>query len=98
MNLNEPSPELLERLAKRLGPKGFTIDPVDMEPWLTDWRGRVRGAAAALLSPASREEVSDIVTWAKAEGVAISSAGREYLDGSPVRRRRQVLSFFRSGA
>jgi FAD/FMN-containing dehydrogenase len=75
MNLNEPSPDLLQRLARRLGPKGFTTDPGDMEPWLTDWRGRVRGAAAALLSPATREEVADVVAMAAAERVAIVPQG-----------------------
>ena len=75
MNLNEPSPDLLQRLAGRLGPKGFTTDSGDMDPWLTDWRGRVRGAAAALLSPATREEVADIVALAAAERVAIVPQG-----------------------
>lgn len=75
MKLNEASPELLRSLDERLGPKGFTADPVDMEPWLTDWRGRVRGAAAALLSPASRDEVADIVRMAAAARVAIVPQG-----------------------
>lgn len=75
MKLNEPSPELLRGLGERLGPKGFTADPIDMEPWLTDWRGRVHGAAAALLSPATREEVSDVVRMAAAARVAIVPQG-----------------------
>lgn len=75
MKLNEASPELLRSLDERLGPKGFTADPVDMEPWLTDWRGRVHGAAAALLSPASRDEVADIVRMAAAARVAIVPQG-----------------------
>jgi FAD/FMN-containing dehydrogenase len=75
MNLNEPSPDLLRKLAERLGPKGFTTDPVDLDPWLTDWRGRVRGSAAALLSPANREEVADVVRLAAAERVAIVPQG-----------------------
>jgi len=75
MNLNEPSPDLLNRLAQRLGSKGFTTDPVDLDPWLTDWRGRVKGVATALLSPATREEVADIVAMAAAERVAIVPQG-----------------------
>jgi FAD/FMN-containing dehydrogenase len=58
---NPPSSDLLDRLAARLGPKGFTRDPGDMAPWLTDWRQRYRGEAAAMLSPGSTDEVSDIV-------------------------------------
>lgn len=75
MNLNEPSPDLLTRLEARLGPKGFTADPDDMAPWLTDWRGRIHGAAAALLSPGSAAEVADIVRMAAAERVAIVPQG-----------------------
>jgi FAD/FMN-containing dehydrogenase len=56
-----PPETLLESLAGRLGPKGFTADPQDIGPWLEDWRGRYRGAAAAMLSPASTAEVVDIV-------------------------------------
>jgi hypothetical protein len=48
MLLNAPTPELLASLAARLGPRGFTADPVDLAPWLTDWRGRITGAAAAI--------------------------------------------------
>ncbi len=53
---------LLARLEVRLGPSGFTRDPADLEPWLTDWRGRFRGGAQALLSPASTDEVAFIVS------------------------------------
>ena len=72
---NPPSAALLEALASLLGPRGFTRDPTDMEPWLTDWRGRYRGAAAALLSPASAEEVRTIVLRCAAEGVALVPQG-----------------------
>jgi FAD/FMN-containing dehydrogenase len=56
-----PPPSLLETLGARLGPKGFTADPDAMAPWLLDWRRRYQGAAAAMLSPASTEEVVAIV-------------------------------------
>lgn len=56
-----PSQALLDRLETRLGPKGFTRDAEAMAPWLTDWRGRFRGASAALLSPADTDEVQAIV-------------------------------------
>jgi FAD/FMN-containing dehydrogenase len=58
---NIPTSSLLETLATRLGPKGFTTDKETMAPWLLDWRGRYQGVAAAMLSPASTEEVVDIV-------------------------------------
>ena len=56
-----PNDILLHALAERLGPKGFTQDQQDMEPWLVDWRGRYHGAAAAMISPASTEEAAEAV-------------------------------------
>jgi len=70
-----PSDALLGALAERLGPQGFTTDPVDLAPWLTDWRKRLTGAAAALVSPATAEEAAFVVARAAAEGVAIVPQG-----------------------
>ena len=70
-----PSAALLDKLAAQLGPKGFTTEPDAMAPWLTDWRGRYHGNAAALLSPASREEVVDIVRLCAGAGVPIVPQG-----------------------
>jgi FAD/FMN-containing dehydrogenase len=70
-----PSAALLTRLADRLGPGGFTVDPADMAPWLTDWRRRLTGTAAALVSPADAEEAAFVVAQAAAEGVAIVPQG-----------------------
>ena len=58
---NPPPTDLLERLAERLGPKGFTADRQDLAPWLEDWRKRYRGEARAMISPASTAEVADVV-------------------------------------
>jgi FAD/FMN-containing dehydrogenase len=66
---------LLEKLAAGLGPKGFTRDPAEMSPWLQDWRKRYRGAAVAMLSPASTEEVVQIVRLCAAERVALVPQG-----------------------
>lgn len=55
---------LLEALSSLLGSRGFTSDPNDMAPWLTDWRGRVQGEALAMLSPATPQEVQQIVRLA----------------------------------
>ncbi len=55
------SQPVLDKLGARLGPKGFTTEAEAMAPSLTDWRGHYHGRAAALLSPATREEVVDVV-------------------------------------
>ncbi|WP_174273527.1 FAD-binding oxidoreductase, partial [Sphingomonas bacterium] len=70
-----PSQSLLDTLAARLGPRGFTRDADAMAPWLTDWRGRCTGAAAAMLSPGTVAEVEAIVRLAGAAGVAIVPQG-----------------------
>jgi len=72
---NRPSEALLEELEALLGPRGFTRAAGDMAPWLTDWRGRYRGAAAALLSPGSTNEVAAIVARCAEAGVAIVPQG-----------------------
>jgi len=48
----------------RLGPKGVIETRDDIAPWLTDWRGRYHGEAAAILAPATTAEVSAIVALA----------------------------------
>lgn len=70
-----PSEALLARLRERLGPKGFTTDSQALAPWLTDWRRRLTGAAAALLSPAEADEMAFVVAAAAAEGVALVPQG-----------------------
>lgn len=70
-----PSPALLARLADILGPKGFSTDPDVLAPWLTDWRGKYHGKAAAMLSPTSTAEVAAIVRLCAAEGAALVPQG-----------------------
>lgn len=70
-----PSPDLLARLAALLGPKGYTTDADSMAPWLTDWRGKYTGSAAAMLSPGSTEEVAAVVRLCAAERAALVPQG-----------------------
>jgi FAD/FMN-containing dehydrogenase len=70
-----PSPRLLDQLRSLLGPKGFSDDPEVMAPWLTDWRGKYHGRAAAMLSPVSTEEVAALVLLCAGEGAALVPQG-----------------------
>jgi FAD/FMN-containing dehydrogenase len=56
--------QLIEEAGRKLGPKAVITDPKEIEPWVTDWRGRVHGASPALLAPASTEEAAEIVRLA----------------------------------
>jgi FAD/FMN-containing dehydrogenase len=67
--------EIIGRFEALLGPKGVITDPDDIAPWLTDWRGRFHGDAAAILQPVSTEEVAAIVTLAGELGVPLVPQG-----------------------
>ncbi|MFD1105671.1 FAD-binding oxidoreductase [Sphingobium olei] len=65
----------IDRFVALLGPKGVITDPDAIDPWVHDWRGRYHGAAAAILSPASTQEVAAAVTLAAELGVALVPQG-----------------------
>ena len=59
----------------RLGPKAVITDAREIEPWLTDWRGRVHGQARAILAPATTEEAAEIVRLAAEHRVPLVPQG-----------------------
>ena len=67
--------QLIAEARARLCPKAVVIDPAEIEPWLSDWRGRVHGASAAMLAPASTEEVVEIVRLAAEHRVPLVPQG-----------------------
>ncbi|HMI40900.1 MAG TPA: FAD-binding protein, partial [Sphingomicrobium sp.] len=66
---------MLSILADRFGPKSVVTDADAITPWLTDWRGRFRGASPAILAPGSTEEVSAMVALAVEHGVPLVAQG-----------------------
>jgi FAD/FMN-containing dehydrogenase len=73
--VNPAHAQLIERVAARFGERAVVTDPVDVEPWLTDWRGRFHGRSEAILSPSSTEEVAGIVRMANDLGVPLVPQG-----------------------
>ncbi|WP_315759914.1 FAD-binding oxidoreductase [Sphingomonas sp. Y38-1Y] len=67
--------DLIETAHRIGGDRAVTTDPADIGPWLTDWRGRYRGVAPAILSPASTAETAEIVRAARNLGVAVVPQG-----------------------
>ena len=67
--------DIIARFAALLGPKGVVTDPDDIAPWTSDWRGRYHGDAAAILAPASTQEVAATVALAAELGVALVPQG-----------------------
>ncbi len=67
--------QLIAEAGRALGPKAVITDPREIEPWVTDWRGRVHGASPAILAPASTEEVQTIVRLAAEHRVPLVPQG-----------------------
>ncbi|HZC38908.1 MAG TPA: FAD-binding oxidoreductase, partial [Sphingomicrobium sp.] len=67
--------QLIAEAEQRLGPKSVITDAAQIEPWLTDWRGRVHGSAPAILAPASTEEVAELVRLAAKHRVPLVPQG-----------------------
>ena len=58
-----------------LGARGWSRSADDMEPWLTDWRGRYHGKALAMASPSSTAQVSELVKLCAKHGIPIVPQG-----------------------
>lgn len=65
----------LAKAADLLGNKGVSCEPSDLEPWVTDWRGRYTGRALALASPASTSEVSALMKLCTEHSIPIVPQG-----------------------
>ena len=66
---------LIDEVRSRFGERAAITDAADIEPWLTDWRGRWHGQAEAILQPSTTEEVAAMVALAAEGGVALVPQG-----------------------
>lgn len=73
--MTSPSPEALSALKSALGPGGWTDDPADIAPWLTEWRNRWQGHTPLMLTPRSTEEVSRVVRLCAEHRIAVVPQG-----------------------
>ena len=73
--MTSPSPEALAALKSALGPGGWTDDPAEIAPWLTEWRNRWQGNTSLMLTPRSTEEVARAVRICAEHRVAIVPQG-----------------------
>ena len=58
-----------------IGARSVIRDRSDIEPWLSDWRGRFHGRSEAILAPASTAEVAALVALAAEHRVALVPQG-----------------------
>jgi FAD/FMN-containing dehydrogenase len=81
------SPEILERLKQVVGPSGFSVDPDELAPHLTEWRNKFVGSTPLLLKPASTAQVAAIVrVCAEAEVGIVPQGGNTGLVGGQIPR------------
>jgi FAD/FMN-containing dehydrogenase len=73
--MTSPSPEALAALKAAAGNGGWTEDPSDIAPWLTEWRNRWTGSTPLMLTPRSTEEVARLVTLCAQHRVAVVPQG-----------------------
>jgi FAD/FMN-containing dehydrogenase len=66
---------LIDQLKTIVGPGGWKTDPVELQPYLTEWRGEVFGNTPILVAPMSTSEVSQVVRACAAAGVSIVPQG-----------------------
>ncbi|MBI2294033.1 MAG: FAD-binding oxidoreductase [Betaproteobacteria bacterium] len=71
----ESSADLVARLGAVVGPGGLVTDPAEMAPYLTDWRELYQGRAAAIVRPASSEQVAAVVRLCAATRTPIVPQG-----------------------
>lgn len=67
--------DIVQRMAAVVGPKGVLTGPTDMAPYLVEQRGLYQGQAAAVLRPASTQDVSALLKIAHETGTAIVPQG-----------------------
>jgi FAD/FMN-containing dehydrogenase len=88
--------DLYERLAARLGPKGYSTDTEVMAGYLKEWRGRFEGYTPFLAMPANTAEASDVVRLCAGAGAAITpQGGNTGLVGGQIPNGEVLLSLKR---
>jgi FAD/FMN-containing dehydrogenase len=66
---------ILDALREIVGDRGLILDEHDKQPFVTDWRGSLVGQAAAVVRPATTDEVSKVVKLCHEHGIAIVPQG-----------------------
>ena len=69
------TPSLSERLGGIVGAAHVLTAAADLAPFLTDWRGRYRGAARCVVRPGNATEVAAVVRVCAEAGVPIVPQG-----------------------
>ncbi len=69
------SASVIAKLRQAVGPQGILTEATDLEPYVVDWRGVYRGAAAAVVRPASTAEVAAVMKLCADTGTPLVPQG-----------------------
>ena len=79
------APDLVDRLKAIVGERGIVAEPRERTPYENDWRDQYHGRAAAVVKPASTEEVARVVALlAQARVGMVPQGGNTSLCGASV--------------
>lgn len=93
---SEITAPVLERIAARIGARHVLVDAGEMAPYLVEDRGLFRGAAPAVLRPASTQEVAFCVAACAEAGIPmVPQGGNTGLVGGQVPLGGMVISLQR---
>ncbi|MGE0558077.1 MAG: FAD-binding oxidoreductase [Burkholderiales bacterium] len=67
--------QLIASLKTLLGAQGVLTDATDLEPYVVDWRGVYRGAAAAVARPANTQQVAAVMKLCAETGTPLVPQG-----------------------
>ncbi|SON54744.1 putative FAD-linked oxidoreductase [Hartmannibacter diazotrophicus] len=70
-----PTPDLLARFAAIVGAANALTDPVDIAPYVVEWRDLYLGRTPLVLKPGSTQEVAEVLKLAHETGTAIVPQG-----------------------
>jgi len=83
---------IAQRLKDAAGPGGWSEDPSDIAPYLSEWRGRWKGVTPLLLKPAATENVARILSVCDETATPIvPQGGNTGLVGGQIPTQGEVL-------
>ena len=84
-SVSNSSALLRDRLWQSLGEIACIVEPAEMQPYLTDWRGLYNGKALMVVRPKTTSEVAEVVRQCSGLGIAVvPQAGNTSLVGGSV--------------
>jgi len=82
----------IERLKQAAGPGGYSEDPQEIAPHLTEWRGKYTGHSPLLLKPATTAQVAALLAICHETGTAVvPQGGNTGLVGGQIPFHGEVL-------